>query len=168
VIEAFHLTKVSWVLAGGKERQDSIWEGLKKVPSDCGIVIIHDGARPLVTRRLIESSIEAAQRYGAVVTAIPLKDTVKLVSREREVIETPVRHTLMTIQTPQAFRFDVIRKAYEKAYRDGFYGTDDSSLVERIGIKVRVIPGTYENLKITTPEDLLLAEVLLKQRKNKG
>ena len=167
-IEAFHLTKVSRVLAGGKERQDSIWEGLKKVPSDCGIVIIHDGARPLVTRRLIESSIEAAQRYGAVVTAIPLKDTVKLVSREREVIETPVRHTLMTIQTPQAFRFDVIRKAYEKAYRDGFYGTDDSSLVERIGIKVRVSPGTYENLKITTPEDLLLAEVLLKQRKNKG
>ncbi|MCX5884955.1 MAG: 2-C-methyl-D-erythritol 4-phosphate cytidylyltransferase [Proteobacteria bacterium] len=168
VIEAFNLTKVNWVLAGGKERQDSIWEGLKKVPSDCGIIIIHDGARPLVTRRLIESSIEAAQRYGAVVTAIPLKDTVKLVSREREVIETPVRHTLMTIQTPQAFRFDVIRKAYEKAYRDGFYGTDDSSLVERIGIKVRVIPGTYENLKITTPEDLILAEALLERRKNEG
>jgi 2-C-methyl-D-erythritol 4-phosphate cytidylyltransferase len=166
VIEAFHLSKVHQVLAGGKERQDSIWEGLKRVPSDCEIVIVHDGARPLVTRRLIESSIEAVQRYGAVVTALPLKDTVKTVSREREIVETPVRHTLMAIQTPQVFRFEVIWKAYEKAYRDGFYGTDDSSLVERIGIKVRVIPGTYENLKITTPEDLLLAEVLLKRRKN--
>jgi 2-C-methyl-D-erythritol 4-phosphate cytidylyltransferase len=165
VIEAFRISKVSHVLAGGKERQDSIWEGLKMVPPDCEIVIIHDGVRPLVTKRFIESSIEAAQRYGAVVTAIPLKDTVKMVSREREVIETPVRHTLMAIQTPQAFRFEVIRKAYDKAYRDGFYGTDDSSLVERIGIKVKVIPGIYENIKITTPEDLILAEALLKRRK---
>jgi len=167
VIEAFHISKVNQVLAGGKERQDSIWEGLKRVPPDCEIVIIHDGARPLATRRFIESSIEAARRYGAVVTAIPLKDTVKMVSREREVIETPSRHMLMAIQTPQTFQFALIRKAYEKAYRDGFYGTDDSSLVERIGIKVRVIPGMYENLKITTPEDLILAEALLERRKSK-
>ena len=168
VIEAFHLTKVSRVLAGGKERQDSIWEGLKKVPSDCGIVIIHDGVRPLITRQLIEASIAAAQRYGAAVLALPLKDTVKMVTEEHEVIETPARNTLMAIQTPQTFQFDIIRKAYEKAMNEGFYGTDDSLLVERMGIKVRVIPGGYENLKITTPEDLLLAEVLLKQRKNEG
>jgi len=83
------------------------------------------------------------------------------------VIETPSRHMLMAIQTPQTFQFALIRKAYEKAYRDGFYGTDDSSLVERIGIKVRVIPGMYENLKITTPEDLILAEALLERRKSK-
>jgi 2-C-methyl-D-erythritol 4-phosphate cytidylyltransferase len=91
-----------------------------------------------------------------------------MVTEEHEVIETPARNTLMAIQTPQTFQFDIIRKAYEKAMNEGFYGTDDSLLVERMGIKVRVIPGGYENLKITTPEDLLLAEVLLKQRKNEG
>jgi len=168
VIDAFHIKKVSQVLPGGKERQDSIWEGLKRVPPDCEIVIIHDGARPLVSRKLIEASIEAARRYGAVVTALPLKETVKMVSEDKEVIKTLARHLLMTIQTPQAFYFGVIKKAYEKAIKDGFYGVDDSSLVERIGVKVKVIPGTYENLKITTPEDLILAEALLKRVENGG
>jgi 2-C-methyl-D-erythritol 4-phosphate cytidylyltransferase len=168
VIDASHCKKVSHVLPGGRERQDSIWEGLKRVPSDCEIVIIHDGVRPLVTRRLIEASIQAAQRYGAAVPALPLKDTVKVVSEEHEVIETLDRHMLMAIQTPQTFKFHIIKEAYERAYQEGFYGTDDASLVERIGVKVKVIPGSHENLKITTPEDLILAEALLRRRKNEG
>lgn len=168
IIEPFHLQKVTQILPGGKERQDSIWEGIKRIPPDTEIVIVHDGARPLINRSLIETSIEAAQRYGAVVTALPLKETVKEVSTEQEVIRTPLRHTLMVIQTPQAFHFDILRKAYEKAYNDCFYGTDDASLVERLGIKVKVIPGSYENIKITTPEDLILAEALLKQKEKES
>jgi len=155
------LKKVRRILPGGDERQDSVFLGLKAVSGQADWVIIHDGARPFVPVDLIERSLTAALRWKAVAAALPAGDTVKEVSREKEVQKTLDRGPLWIIQTPQTFEYRLIVRAYEKAREDRYRGTDDASLVERLGVAVRVIEGSRYNFKITTPEDLVLGEALL-------
>jgi 2-C-methyl-D-erythritol 4-phosphate cytidylyltransferase len=165
IVERFGFAKVSRVVAGGVERQDSVLAGLEALKEENGIVVIHDGVRPLVSREMIEASIEGAVRFGAVVMAVPSKETIKRVDGEGRVLETLDRQVLRQIQTPQAFRTALLREAYRRSMEEGFLGTDDASLVERLGIEVRVLPGDYANIKITTPEDLLVADRLIRERK---
>jgi len=153
--------KVSLILPGGRERQDSVRNGLRGLRADHDIVVIHDGVRPFVTDALIRTAVAEAGQEGAVSAGIPVKDTIKRVDGQGYVGETLIREGLWQIQTPQAFRRDLLADAYRKAYEDGFYGTDDTVLVERMGIRVKMIPGAATNIKITTPEDLALAEAIL-------
>ncbi len=164
IIEPFHITKVKTLVVGGKERQDSVFNGLEKVEKDTAVVIVHDGVRPFVTLELIREAVEAARKGDCVAVGVPLKDTVKEVDAKGVVRHTLERSRLWAIQTPQAFPAKVLKRAYEESYKHQVYGTDDAMLVERAGTKVRVIMGSYENIKITTPEDLILAEEILKRR----
>lgn len=155
------LKKVLAVVPGGFTRQESVEAGLEAAGTDWEVVVIHDGARPLVSSRLIEESILAARKYGAVTTAVLAKDTVRLMEKGKFVNRLP-REKVALIQTPQAFLFPLLREAYTRAREDGFVGTDDASLVEHLGQPVWMVPGSYDNIKITTAEDLVLAEALLK------
>jgi 2-C-methyl-D-erythritol 4-phosphate cytidylyltransferase len=150
--------KVSDVCAGGKRRQDSVAAGLKRL--DCQWVVIHDGARPLVTKELIEGGLKAAQETGAAVVAIPVTDTIKIAGEDRIIRQTPPRQNLWAVQTPQVFSLKIIARAYEQIEGEV---TDDASLVEGLGYKVKLYMGSYDNIKITSPHDLALAEVLLKK-----
>ncbi len=155
------LSKPIEVCVGGKRRQDSVAAGLKKL-KDCDWVVIHDGARPLVTKELIEEGLKAAQETGAAVAAVPVTDTVKVADDDRIVHQTPPRQNLWAVQTPQIFRLDIITNAYQKAKGEA---TDDASLVEQAGYKVKLYMGSYDNIKITTTNDLLIAEALSKSGK---
>jgi len=152
-------SKVSDVCLGGERRQDSVAAGLKRL-KDYYWVVIHDGARPLVTVDLIERGLEAAKETGAAAAAVPVTDTVKVMDDDGIVRETPPRQNLRAVQTPQVFRFDIIQIAHQQDCGDV---TDDASLVERLGHKVKLYMGSYDNIKITTPDDLALAGVLLKK-----
>ncbi|WP_416387008.1 2-C-methyl-D-erythritol 4-phosphate cytidylyltransferase [Metaclostridioides mangenotii] len=145
---------------GGKERQDSIYNGLKKLDEKCNIVLIHDGARPFVDDKIIKESIEEAKVKKAVVVGVPVSDTIKIV-KDGEIESTPDRSLLWAAQTPQVFEYNTIKKAYEDAYESGFYGTDDSMLVERIGQKVSMVMGSHKNIKITNQEDLKTANQII-------
>jgi len=164
VIEAFHITKVRTLVVGGRERQDSVYNGLKKVEKDASVVLVHDGVRPFVTQEMIRECVEAARQGDCVAVGVPLKDTIKEVDKGGIVRRTLERSRLWAIQTPQAFPLSVLRQAYDESYKKKVFGTDDATLVERAGNNVRVIMGSYENIKITTPEDLILAEEILKRR----
>jgi 2-C-methyl-D-erythritol 4-phosphate cytidylyltransferase len=146
------------VCAGGRRRQDSVAAGLNEL-KDCDWVVIHDGARPLVTKELIERGLAAAKETGAAVAAVPVTDTIKTAGEDRVVLETPLRQNLWAVQTPQVFGYDLILKAYQKAKDEV---TDDASLVEALGNRVKLYMGAYDNIKITTANDLLVAEALLK------
>jgi 2-C-methyl-D-erythritol 4-phosphate cytidylyltransferase len=152
-------TKVAEVCTGGQRRQDSVAAGLRLM-GDCEWVIIHDGARPLVTRELIERGLEAARETGAAVAAVPVTDTIKLAGEDRTVIETPPRQNLWAVQTPQIFRTAILKEAYRQAVGDV---TDDATLVEQTGTQVKLYLGSYDNIKITTPRDLAIAELLLRE-----
>jgi 2-C-methyl-D-erythritol 4-phosphate cytidylyltransferase len=165
IVERYNLSKVENIVPGGLERQDSVWNGLRGMGKETDIVLIHDGVRPFVTDTHIRTSIEEAIKYDAVTLGIPSKDTVKHVNSDGWIVNTLNRSELRMIQTPQTFRRHIIQQAYQKAYDDDFYGTDDAMLVERLGIPVKVIEGSYGNLKITTREDLLLAEAIIKARR---
>jgi len=157
------------LVRGGTERQDSVRAGLGAIPeSDADIVLVHDAARPLVTRDLIDAVIEAAGSGGAAVPATVPSATVKRVAENGVVEETVPRDRLRLAQTPQGFLAPFLREAYALAARDGFLGTDDAALVERAGRSVRVVEGSQENIKITTPLDLLLAEAILEERARGG
>ncbi len=160
LVEESGFSKVTAVCAGGQRRQDSVAEGLKRLES-CDWVVIHDGARPCLTVELIERGLGEAQQTGAAVAAVPLKETVKVVGAEGEIENTPRRESLWAAQTPQIFRFDLIAGAYRMVRQEV---TDDASLVETLGYKVRVYMGLYDNIKVTTPEDLALAETILRMR----
>ncbi len=164
IIEQYHITKVRTLVVGGKERQDSVLNGLQKLEKDASVVLVHDGVRPFVTTSMIKESIDIARKGDCVAVGVPLKDTIKEVDDKHMVRHTLERSRLWAIQTPQAFPVKVLRRAYEECYKRKIYCTDDASLVERSGGKVRVIMGSYENIKITTPEDLVLAEEILKRR----
>ena len=168
IVEEYHLSKVGHVLAGGKERQDSVKRGLDIVDDNTDIVVIHDGVRPLISEDLINVSVITALEDSAVALGVPVKDTLKSVGSDGLIERTIDRECLWLAQTPQTFRREVIKMAYQKAYEDNFYGTDDASLVERIGINVRMIMGSYDNIKITTPEDLVVGEEIIKRLKVKG
>lgn len=163
VVTAHGFKKVAAIVAGGKERQNSVLNGLKAlrcVAADDDVILIHDGVRPLVTEQALLDSIAVAARYDGAVVAVPAKDTIKIV-HNGTITATPPRESLWQAQTPQSFRYGVISHAALAAERDGFIGTDDASLVEHYGGAVHVVAGDYRNIKITTPEDLVLAESLL-------
>jgi len=157
-------TKIKKIVPGGKLRQESVFNGLKKVDLKFSFVAIHDGVRPLVGEELIYQTLRVAQKYGAGVAALPVKETIKMVSLKNNVQSTLPREKIWATQTPQVFRREIIIHAHQKAKEDKFIGTDDAQLVERMGFKVKLVPGEYTNIKITTPEDLLFAETILSQR----
>lgn len=157
--------KIAAVVSGGKERQDSVKCGLQALSENTEIVLIHDGVRPFVTEDMINRSIAAAQKYDGCVLGVPAKDTMKICDENGMVMETPDRSTLWYIQTPQAFRRDLIEKAYKKAEQEGFLGTDDASVAEFYGAQIKVIQGSYQNIKITTKEDLLVGACFLEEGK---
>jgi len=160
-LEKAKMLGIEKVTAGGKERSDSVANGLKLVSKDCDIVLIHDGARPLITSDIIVKSIKEAQEFGAVVVGVPVKDTIKRVGDDLLIEDTVDRKTLWQAQTPQAFKYAIITRAYVGGKKKA---TDDSKLVEDFGIKVKMVMGSYENIKITTPEDLIVAEAILRSR----
>jgi 2-C-methyl-D-erythritol 4-phosphate cytidylyltransferase len=152
----------SWILqTGGSSRQKSVARGLEKVPSECDVVIIHDGARPFVSPGLIDRVIKAVPARKAVVVGVPARDTIKVVSENRQILSTPPRDRLWEIQTPQGFERSLILEAHQAAQRNDQDATDDASLVERLGKAVYLIEGDRSNIKITLPEDLLFAEALI-------
>ena len=162
ILAPFALNEMVTVVAGGAKRQDSVANGLAAVADDVEIVLIHDGVRPFIKRDVIQRAIETARDKGACVVAMPLKETIKRVDENMCLAETVDRSVLWGAQTPQVFRFDIIREAFEKAAREGFYGTDDTMLVERLGHPVSIVEGDYHNIKITTTEDLAIAEAIAK------
>lgn len=165
ILAPMKLKKLTAVVSGGKERHHSAYEGLKALEG-CDYVLIHDGARPLVTGELIERAVRGAAEYGACAVGMPVKDTIKRADHDQFAVETPERSHLWQIQTPQAFSYSLVRDAYDKLMADeGLQGsiTDDAMVVESFaGKRVKLIEGSYRNLKVTTPEDLVIAEVLLK------
>lgn len=165
IISTINLRKPVEVIAGGERRQDSVRNGLGAVSEDCDLVLVHDGARPLVTRAMMETSITATMTKKATTMAVPVKDTITIVDKQTGTISrTPERGSLYSIQTPQTFSREILLRAHHAAVADGFTGTDDASLVERLGIAVTVLMGSYSNIKITTPEDLLIAEAFMQGR----
>jgi 2-C-methyl-D-erythritol 4-phosphate cytidylyltransferase len=156
---------VRHVRLGGVRRQDSVGLGLKALPPECQWIIVHDGARPLLTERLIEAGLRAAQATGAAVAAVPSADTIKRVSDDGRVLETLDRRTLALVQTPQVFRREVLERAHREVAEDA---TDDAAMCERLGIPVRVFLGDAANLKITTPTDLVVAAALWRARAGEG
>ena len=160
LVREYSWSKVVEVCPGGPRRQDSVREGLKRL-SGCQWVVVHDGSRPCLSIDLIEKGLEQACDTGAAIAAMPVTDTIKVVSSDAFVEKTLLRHSLRAVQTPQVFRFDIIDEAYGKAQDEV---TDDATLVEQIGYKVKVYPGSDANIKVTTPEDLSLAETILKSR----
>jgi 2-C-methyl-D-erythritol 4-phosphate cytidylyltransferase len=170
VVEACGFRKVVEIVPGGRERQNSVMNGLSAMRSrvaDDDVVLIHDGVRPLITAQLLQESIAVALTGDGALVAVPAKDTIKTV-RDGLVIDTPARETLWQAQTPQSFRFGVIFDAHQTAEQEGFIGTDDASLLERRGGHVRIVRGDYRNIKITTPEDLVLAEAFLAGERKAG
>ena len=164
IIHPYGFTKVSAVVAGGRERQDSVRCGLQAIAGSCDYVIIHDGVRPFVSSAMIERCLTAASETGAACAGVKAKDTVKQTAGDNTVTATLARHRLWLAQTPQVFAHDVIRKAHEAALRDSYAGTDDASLVERIDVLVRMVDGADSNMKITTPEDLIMAQAMMSQQ----
>jgi 2-C-methyl-D-erythritol 4-phosphate cytidylyltransferase len=159
-----HRYKVT-VTLGGAERQDSVRCGLSVLSPTCSYVLVHDAARPFVTAEQISSIIRQVRRDQATIMAVPVKDTIKVVGATGIVESTPARESLWAVQTPQAFRLSLLREAHEAAVQAGKRGTDDAMLVEWLGQPVTVMQGSYENIKITTPDDLWLGEEILRRRK---
>jgi len=153
------------IVVGGSERQYSIANALKFVPEDTEIILVHDAARPLISQAVIENVIDAAEKFGGAIAAVPAKNTIKFVDAENFVKSTPPRSELVEVQTPQGFKKNILLRAYQKAKEENFLGTDDASLVERLGEKIKIVESDYKNIKITTPEDLKIAESFLSVEK---
>lgn len=159
--EEYGFRKIKSIVAGGRRRQDSVYKGLLAVSERAEIVLIHDGARPLVRKEQIIASIEGALKVGGAIIGVPVKDTVKICNDKQLVIETPSRETLWSVQTPQAFRYKLLLEAYEKGNENNVEATDDAMMFELIGYPVKMINGRYDNIKITTPEDLVIAKSMM-------
>jgi 2-C-methyl-D-erythritol 4-phosphate cytidylyltransferase len=155
--------KLLEIIEGGPERQDSVANGLRAIPPECDLVVVHDGVRPLVSVDLLALVLEKARRHGAAIAAVPASDTVKQ-AEDQKVVATLERETIWLAQTPQAFHVNLLRRAYEKAASDRIVLTDDAALVERIGVTVHLVRSSAENIKVTTPSDLVVAEAILAQR----
>ena len=160
LVQKYGFQKISQLVAGGEERQDSVANGLSKVSQQTEIVLVQDGVRPFVTVDMIERSIQGAREYGACIMGMPVKDTIKICSPCGMAVETPDRRSLWQIQTPQTFQKEILLQSYKKAKIAGFLGTDDASVAEFAGYPVKVAEGSYRNIKITTTEDLSIAKVL--------
>jgi 2-C-methyl-D-erythritol 4-phosphate cytidylyltransferase len=162
VIAAYSYTKVRLV-AGGNTRQESVYAGLEAADPQTRIVLIHDGARPLIRESVIRKSIAETVKHQATVVGVPAKNTIKVINAAGFVEHTPDRNLLVEIQTPQTFAYDLIRAAHQQARQAGVVGTDDAFLVEWLKIPVKIVVGDYSNIKITTPEDLTIAEAIIRQ-----
>jgi 2-C-methyl-D-erythritol 4-phosphate cytidylyltransferase len=170
-VDTYGLSKLRAVVPGGAERQHSVREGLAALaalPGGMEWVLVHDAVRPFARPAHIEACWRSAMETGAAVLAVPVKDTIKIVDERGRIQSTPDRRSLWAIQTPQAFRLSLLREAHERARDDGFIGTDDAMLMERIGVAVQVVESDYTNIKITTPEDLPWAEWILRERAGRG
>lgn len=165
VLEQYRFDKIMKLVIGGRLRQDSVRNGLEAIDEPCDIVIIHDAARPFVSPSFIEKSIFLMEMYDAIIPALPVKDTIKVVSKEGYVVKTLERDALWNIQTPQTFKYDLISKAYREGMAKKLFGYDDSVFIEHMGKKVKVVEGSPYNIKITTPEDLTIARGILSQMK---
>ena len=166
IVKKYGFTKVTAVIPGGKERYDSVYAGLCAC-EECEYVLIHDGARPMISAELVQKCIYYVKKYRACVVGMPSKDTIKVVDEENYAIRTPERKTLWQVQTPQCFEFDLVKKTYEKMMEnDDGKVTDDAMVVETYGnVPVKLFEGGYDNIKITTPEDVRLATNLVRVRK---
>src|SRR5208283_1853457 len=166
LVEHYKITKVRQIVPGGRDRQDSVYNGLRALDKETSVVVIHDGARPLVDGLLIKSSISELDSFDGIVAGVPVKDTIKeahggKILREGIIVKKTLERTaLWAVQTPQTFCYAKIREAHGRAHAEGFYATDDAALVEHYGGRVRIIQGSYLNLKITTLEDVNIAETL--------
>ncbi|MCJ7843361.1 2-C-methyl-D-erythritol 4-phosphate cytidylyltransferase [Lederbergia sp. NSJ-179] len=162
-----HFSKGQWrkikLVYGGNERQLSVYKGLIAADPD-GVVLVHDGARPFIKESIIAQLVQSAAQNGAAIAAVPVKDTIKK-TEGINVVETIDRSSLWQVQTPQAFRFSILYEAHIQAKKDHFLGTDESSLVERIGYPVKIVESDYDNIKLTTPEDLFFAKAIIEKRK---
>lgn len=162
IVKTYHFQKIKQIVAGGKERYHSVYEGIKAV-GNCDYLYIHDGARPFITQEILERGRETVKKYGSCVVGMPVKDTIKVIDEETFAVETPAREKLWMVQTPQIFQYSLIREAYEKLMESDQIGvTDDAMVVEKMmNQKVKLVEGSYQNIKITTPEDLKIAELFL-------
>jgi 2-C-methyl-D-erythritol 4-phosphate cytidylyltransferase len=165
ILEPYKFHKIVKLVIGGRLRQDSVKNGLEAIESPCDIVIIHDGARPFVSPAFIEKGISLMEMFDAIVPALPVKDTIKVVSKEGFVSKTLERDSLWAVQTPQTFKYETILQAYREGMSKKLYGYDDATFLEHMGGKVKIIEGSPYNVKITTPEDLNIARGMLSQLK---
>jgi 2-C-methyl-D-erythritol 4-phosphate cytidylyltransferase len=164
LVRSFRFRKVFRIVPGGSSRAESVFRGLKAIPSDSRWVVVHDAARPLVSPKLIEQTIRAARRFRAAIAAVPVVPTIKR-GKDGWVAQTLDRNHLWVSQTPQAFGRKLLEKAHARGAARGLKATDDAALVEAMGHRVRIVPGESRNLKVTTPEDLVMAQALLKSRR---
>lgn len=160
-IEPFGYRKVQELVPGGETRQVSVFNGLQKLSDDVDFVVIHDGVRPFISDKIIFGCLEATAECGAAVSAVPIKETIKVANEELFVDRTPKRDRLWRVQTPQVFRKSLLIEAHQKANHDEIDAPDDATLVEKLGFPVKLVRGSYRNVKITTPEDLQIAKTLL-------
>lgn len=165
ILETYRFTKVTKLVMGGRLRQDSVRNGLEAIDDPCDVVIIHDGARPFVTPSFIEKGIYLMEMFDAIIPALPVKDTVKVISKEGFVVKTLERDLLWYVQTPQTFKYEIVLKAYRDGMAKKLCGYDDATFLEFLGKKVKVIEGSPYNIKITTPEDLVIARGVLSELK---
>jgi len=161
LIPPLNLKKKINLVSGGTERQDSVYNGLLALSQKTDTVVIHDGVRPFVPSEELAACITGVEETGACILGIPANDTLKHVGKTGRIEKTQTRDNIWLAQTPQVFKYELILKAHQKARRDGFIGTDDALLLERMGVDVKIIPGSKTNIKITTPQDLALAEAIL-------
>lgn len=166
LFEEYRISKIRRIAPGGKDRQDSVFHGLKLIDDKKCIVLVHDGVRPLIEAHIIREALKQMKDCDGVVIAVPVKDTIKEVS-EGIIKKTLKRNSLWAVQTPQIFPYKTLYNAYEKAMKDSFYSTDDSALVEKYGGKIKIVDGSYENIKITTPEDMKIAKMTLSSKESK-
>ncbi|MDE4085135.1 2-C-methyl-D-erythritol 4-phosphate cytidylyltransferase [Planococcus maritimus] len=162
-VERYRIKKVKGYATGGAERQDSVRAGLEMAAGQCEVVLVHDAARPFISPTVIRELVEQANESGAAIAGVPVKDTIKKV-RESVITETVNRAELWMIQTPQAFRYELLMEAAHRAKVDGFLGTDEAMLVERMGHPVQIVESTYDNVKMTTPDDLIYGKAILASR----
>ncbi|MFZ7121527.1 MAG: 2-C-methyl-D-erythritol 4-phosphate cytidylyltransferase [Eubacteriaceae bacterium] len=162
VIKPYRIKKIKGIVCGGTTRQESMYNGLKEVSKKSEIVLTHDGARPLIHQETLIKAIKGTIENGATIVAVPVKETIKIIDDDYNVNTTPQRSTLWSVQTPQTFKYKLLLDAHKKAIEDDYVGTDDSMLVERLNHPIKVIKGYYDNIKITTPEDLIMAESIIK------
>ncbi|GIN42171.1 2-C-methyl-D-erythritol 4-phosphate cytidylyltransferase [Heyndrickxia oleronia] len=162
MLDTLPLKEKITIVYGGSERQYSVYNGLLAA-QNAEIVLVHDGARPFIHLEMVHQLVASAYEAGAAIAAVPVKDTIKKVNNN-QVTETIERKSLWQVQTPQAFRFDLLFQAHQQAKQDHYLGTDESSLVERINYPVHIVTGSYDNIKLTTPEDLYFAEAILKKQ----
>jgi 2-C-methyl-D-erythritol 4-phosphate cytidylyltransferase len=162
IVEGYGFQKVKGVVTGGATRQESVWHGLQRLGEHIDVVVVHDGVRPFVTDAMLRDMVHHAARYGAAITAVPVKDTLKRVSEAGEVEATVPRDRLWRVQTPQAFQRHLLQAAFLHAWERGVTATDEAGLLEALGQSVKVVLGMESNIKVTTPDDLLLAENILR------